>query len=362
MTDEQHIHELIDQYLMGELVGQDLDKFKIRLKDDPAFLKQVQLQKAIIQSIEASRHADLKAMLQERTSKSRGIIPLNGRLLAIAATVVSLVALGFVLRYVIGFGPENSELSTEDKPPAVQEQVAKPDAQEQDADDLVLVDSLKNEDKKPLPITEIDSNAQYVVADEEPVDEEIEEPRYFNVETDEDADLAQLREDEEELDGERFKARRDTMLGSTNVVLWAVNTASVVRQSDITSVTTNDDTDKKASRGLGRKNKDKKQKEELDKESVPDELKAPAKPIRQQVKSVRVEFWHSIVNFKGYKFDGNKLLLFDTPQNTSLSLTQLDGNIYLNKNGTYYRIIANNSFNQLRKVTDSTVLNSLNQK
>jgi hypothetical protein len=359
MTDEQHIHELIDQYLMGELVGQDLDKFKIRLKDDPEFLKQVQLQKAIIQSLELNRQAELKAMLKERTSKSRGIIPLNGRLLAVAASVISLVALGLVLKYVIGFGPNESQLSTEEKASdTIQEKVVETQPEPADTAEFVAVDSNENQQEVPVPITELDSGAQYVVAEVEVADEDVEESRYLTEDTD-DTDLAKLRKDEEELDGKKFSAQRDTMLGSTSVILWAVNVSPVITQSDVSQTTQGGEPEKKTSISLRRKNKEKTEDVDAEKDEG---IKVPAQPIRQQVKSIRVEFWHSIVNFKGYKYDGTKLLLFDTPKDAKLTLTQLDGNVYLNKNGSYYRIIANNSFNQLRKVTDSTVINTLNQK
>ena len=127
MTREQHTHELIDQYLSGELMGQDLDKFKIRLKDDPEFLAQVQLQKAIIQNIELHRNAELKAMLAEKIKRKGFIIPFGTRPLAVAATLLALLAFGLVIKTMLptnqgdSITQESKEVRDKDQPEPVQE-------------------------------------------------------------------------------------------------------------------------------------------------------------------------------------------------------------------------------------------------
>jgi len=141
MTKEQHTHEWIDQYLNGDLAGQDLDKFKIRLKDDADFLRQVQVQKAIIQSIEFNRNAELKALLTSATSKRKFIIPFAKRPLAIAATLLSIMAFGLVLKTVL---PEQmNRLSSSEEPV---EDVAQ-----------------DNEQQLDIPILPLDSQGKVVI-------------------------------------------------------------------------------------------------------------------------------------------------------------------------------------------------------
>jgi len=75
-----------------------------------------------------------------------------------------------------------------------------------------------------------------------------------------------------------------------------------------------------------------------------------------------VEFWESIVKFKGYKYDGKTLLLFDTPVSASIALQSYEGVTYLNKNGVFYKLIPNSSFNQMSRVTNADLLKILNTK
>lgn len=350
MDTQQHTHELIDLYLTGKLFGQELDKFKIRLKDDPEFLKEVQLQKAIIQSIEDSRHAELKAMLTERTQKRGFVIPFGTRPLAIAATLLSLLAFGLVLKTIL---PMNSgEMALEEKqeietPISTQ----KTEPEQENANPKVQpveIDTVSKElvvaDNPPVEITEeIEMDADV------PVDEIDEE--YFNVD-DKDIDFSELKKDEDQIDGSAVKAQRDTMLGSKSIPMWALvemPQPEIEDEGAENMDVMDDDT------------RDVRKVKEQSTTASKKTLSSTTVKTREQQGSVRIEYWHSIVNFKGYKFDGSKLLLFDTPQDLPLSIVKLNNTVYLKKGSAFYTIVANSSFNRLSKVTDPDLLTILNK-
>ena len=347
MDKQQHIHELIDQYLTGELMGQELDKFKIRLKEDPAFLQQVQVQKAIISSIETSRKAELKAMLVASKSKKRGlIIPFGNKSLAIAASILSLLAFGLIIKTMLPNGI--GELSKSEKPEATKEVVVDTNQDSNSTEDEVAqseadVESDSAEISQPPVIALVEDTEETTMDNNDVMFEE-----------DAELDLSELKKDEDEIDGSDFKAKRDSLLGSKNVTLWVVAyEVQVDRSADATQVT-----EAKKDGFFSKKNKNK----EVEDKAVTQGNTEVKTLTQSQGASIRVEFWESIVKFKGYKFDGQTLLLFDTPVSSPVVLKSYNGNTYLNKNGVYYKLIANSSFNQMSRVVDTSLLQILNSK
>ncbi|MFT6865367.1 MAG: hypothetical protein ACJA08_000185 [Cyclobacteriaceae bacterium] len=63
MSINQHIEELTDQYLRGELSGSGLQSFEQQMLNDPAMKQHVVVQQQIIQGISNYRHTQLKARL-----------------------------------------------------------------------------------------------------------------------------------------------------------------------------------------------------------------------------------------------------------------------------------------------------------
>lgn len=346
MDKQQHIHELIDQYLNGELMGQELDKFKIRLKEDPAFLQQVQVQKAIISSIEASRRAELKALLVASKAKKRGlIIPFGNKSMAVAASILSLLAFGLIIKTMLPNGLQ--ELSSNEKPEVKQEvitdtnQIADDTDQEEDQSTKTLqADSM---DIPPPP--------EIAIVEDDVTTEDNEDVLFEN----DDVDLSELKKDEDEIDGSDFKAKRDSLLGSKNVSLWVLAFETTETRAETTAQKTGADKD-------GLFNKKSKTKEADDENAESASAAEKAELTKIQSAAIKVEFWESIVKFKGYKFDGSTLLLFDTPVSTPITLKSYEGTTYLNKNGVYYKLIPNSSFNQMSRVTNADLLKVLNSK
>ena len=331
---------------MGELIGQELDKFKIRLKDDPAFLQQVQIQKAIINSVDAARKAQLKALLAASKNKKKGlIIPFGNRSLALAASILSLLAFGLIIKTLMPFGDQ--DLSQSEKKPE-QEVITNNSNSEQIQDNEVVTSD--DVEQEPDSVTFEPSPEIAIVED---VAETVPEDKQVLFDNDDDVDLAELKKDEDEIDGDDFKAKRDSMLGSKTVPLYVVAyTTQTTRATETQEVTKKD--------GLfNRKNKDKEGNAEEDAEETTTVEKSLTSTVGS---SMRVEFWESIVKFKGYKFDGTKLLLFDTPESTPISLKSFGGTTFLNKNGLWYRLVPNGAFNQMLRVSDVDILKVLNTK
>ena len=351
MDNRQHIHEWIDQYLNGELVGQELDKFKIRLKDDPDFLRQVQVQKAIIQEIEAQRGVELKAMLAARTKRSSGlIIPFGRRPMAIAAIILSVLALGLLLKINMPFSPNDLAENTEEAPPPVQEIPSDEsqklsDTQQMRVDDSVTVESNAEMPEEPTPeIAVVEDEVEMAAPEESDV-----------LLSDQDAgeSISDLREKESKLDGSNVKPTRDSMIGAKMITVTAYSMPTV--RKDQVEVVDPSNTDDEKKGIFKRKTKT----EQTAAKEVETEDEVSSDFVKTPKGAIRVEYWVSIVNFRGYKFDGSKLLLFDTPTSASIAIKEYNQQTYLVKNGSYYQLVPNNAFNQLRKVSDESLLNIL---
>lgn len=62
---------------------------------------------------------------------------------------------------------------------------------------------------------------------------------------------------------------------------------------------------------------------------------------------VKVEFWRSPINYKGYKFINNKLILFGINNYDNANLVNRNGKIYLSYQNNNYLIEKNNDFQSL---------------
>jgi hypothetical protein len=74
---------------------------------------------------------------------------------------------------------------------------------------------------------------------------------------------------------------------------------------------------------------------------------------------LKVEYWQSVVNFKGYKLSDTRLLLFDILPEEKISLKSIDDKIYLKRGGIYYKLVASNKFEQYETVSNPDLLKIL---
>ena len=109
--------EKIEQFLSGQLKGEDLNAFNEALLQDPALKSEVELQETIQESLSNSRKTELKARLDNITVST--IDPY--RSIKIAASVIAGALLTGFLGYQVA---ENSTAETTQKIEVVEETVA----------------------------------------------------------------------------------------------------------------------------------------------------------------------------------------------------------------------------------------------
>jgi hypothetical protein len=94
-----------------------------------------------------------------------------------------------------------------------------------------------------------------------------------------------------------------------------------------------------------------------------DSLAAKMAGVRDDHSSGRqfrlLEFWSSPLNYKGYKMNRNKLVLYGLPDSEGLRLFQLDDEIYLLNGSVAYHLEYGNDFRAYEKVNSEIVVSKL---
>ncbi len=73
----------------------------------------------------------------------------------------------------------------------------------------------------------------------------------------------------------------------------------------------------------------------------------------------QIEFWESIVNFKGYKWDGKKLLLYGIDSMELIDFHWLSDQLVLQRGKEYFLLKQTNQFESYLKLTDQVLLDRL---
>jgi hypothetical protein len=71
--------------------------------------------------------------------------------------------------------------------------------------------------------------------------------------------------------------------------------------------------------------------------------------------AMSIEFWHSPINYKGYKMAKSKLVLFGIMAQEAV-LYMLDENIYIKLQQDIYKLEYTNDFRQMEKINDGVLL------
>jgi hypothetical protein len=74
-----------------------------------------------------------------------------------------------------------------------------------------------------------------------------------------------------------------------------------------------------------------------------------------------VEFWRSPLNYRGYKFGRNKLVVYGITEYEGLKILKLKEDLFLKYNTSYFRIANSDDFVPFNKVIDELTLIELNQ-
>ena len=78
--------------------------------------------------------------------------------------------------------------------------------------------------------------------------------------------------------------------------------------------------------------------------------------------SFPIELWRSPINYRGYKFAKNKLVLFGLDEHAPLKLFHLEDMVYLKYADAIYKIDDYPDFRAFEKVTNPQVITQLNSK
>lgn len=324
---DQQIHELIDSYLNGELIGTELDAFRKRMRQDADFATRVTTQEKIIEVLREEREKELKLFLSKAVQK-RSSFFLN-RVLTLAASLLLLMSIGLGYIYLERNGNlalfQNKEDSTDSLSAASEDERAVTEKEE-----------LK---KKASGSEEGVGNGQQdkeetVAADEMPTEDDVQSPTESTVlETDENTPsiMDELRE-RERLADQGEPPVRDSIVGEKFFQVRIVD--SYKTRTSSTAQTTEKNTNTNTSEVKDAPESSQKE------AAVEEDIKSTA------VQNLKVEFWISIVGFDGYKYDGTTLLLFNTPTGTPLSFVSYKNVLYMKRNGSVYQLNAGGSFNK----------------
>lgn len=71
---------------------------------------------------------------------------------------------------------------------------------------------------------------------------------------------------------------------------------------------------------------------------------------------VKVEFWFSPINYKGYKYQGNRMILYGINPSKNINLRIINKTLFLNDNLNIYKIDPTDEFSPLKKVTSVSII------
>ncbi|MFT4521921.1 MAG: hypothetical protein ACI8ZN_000860 [Bacteroidia bacterium] len=347
MDQDQKIHELIDSYLHDELVGPPLDLMKRRLREEPEFKVQVEMQLAIIEEIKNQRKLHLKALLAEKKIKRRILAIPSHRTLSIAASILFMVALTLSVRFYISNMnlTSQSEEKTRDSQQIEKEQIQ---------NDLA---NANNQAKEEAPVNPAESVEK----------EEVNSPELAVVEdASEDEDVArleELREAEDKLKSEGDAPKYDELLSFKTLQVKNLAPPPLVSKEEGELDKTRSTTVVPATTNAG--NVESKKDEGAGVKAVTEDAETDDYVGNEEVKVakrfVKIEYWNSIVGFDGYRYDGSKLLLYNTRSDAQVSIVELDGLTYLVRSGKVYKLASSSTYIRYEQsiVTDAKLIKKI---
>lgn len=323
--DQEHI----DLYIKGLLKGEVLQQFEAAMSEDPAFADYVNTQMAIVEGIKSVRHDQLKDYLKQEIEKEPVVKPIVSTRIywAVAASLAFLAIFYFTLKNnlpdktqpivqntEIPVNPDTASIAntqTEDQslppvppPPTVEEWVG----------------------SHPEITEEIESNDMDYLDDAETIPP--------NAEIKEAAADVEVKQDR--LWAARYYPIKEQPLNTTKDKV-------VETESELKKTPTSTKTEKNIPVTT-----------EESKNEVPE-----VADVEKAQTTVKVEFWQSIVNFKGYSYNGILLKLYGIESNAKVSLHAIKGKVYLQWNDNFYYLSVTDKYREYEKVTDENILEIL---
>jgi hypothetical protein len=360
MTMDEQTYHSIDAYLSGELQGRKLDEFKAELRTNEDLQESVTIQEKIISAVNAERDKELKEYLIGKTRKKvLQIAPIYRTWMLTAAAIALLIVAAITLIPYINTTPEKNttaiplpqkKKTTDSKvyePAPLQETetttvdtqtlaIAKvPDDTEPEDENVIL--EIEDEDEFTEPLAEQNSGDMItsVTETDKTTDAlKINTPVIKNIPPDQPITIQKSTD---------IEVRGDELLASRRFTVPGIEPNFSI---DATRL---DERQKDSATG---KKKDENKNISTERKNVTD--------YAATSREVEVEYWKSVVNYKGYQYDGTKVKLYGIDTTKTLSFKELDSRLYLKSEGKQYYLEKNKKYNRLVEVTNPTLLKVLN--
>jgi hypothetical protein len=360
---EQTYHS-IDAYLNGELHGRKLDEFKAELRTNEDLQESVTIQEKIITVINSERDKELKEYITEKTGKQAvNPAPIYRIWMLTAAVIALLISATVILTHYVntthkesptaislpqkgktadseGYEaapPKEIEATVVDTQTLAKAKVPDVNQDTEPADENLLLET-ENEDKLTEPLDDPESNdliSSLIEKDNSIDTSKSNTPLVKNKPTDQ--AIVVLKSAEIEVRGDELLAFKSFIVKGIEAD-FSVD-ATRLNQNQVEIAT--------------RKKKDKDENASSEKEDIIIDY-APTS------KEIQLEYWKSVVNYKGYQYSGSKVKLYGIDQNKILNFKELDSRLYLKLEGKQYYLDKNSKYNRLVEVINPTLLKVLN--
>jgi hypothetical protein len=323
--------DIIDLYLKGLLQGEELDKFLLEMKEDENLAEDIEIKRQIIQALQEVRHEELKNYIA-RNTKDNVLIRLPGPKWAygVAASILLLAAAFVLFQDQI---PENVNPIAIFQP---KEKIEADTSFDESSEVIVDKEPIKEPIVLPLIVEEIEDSNSIVFDDV----------------------LMNDFDDKEE----NVEVRQDKIVRTqTTYTIVHANRMNLIDSSSNIEKTTSAAPNSVKNESDGISEKDKKVKNT--------EIKAPATAEtkdqdlsefkKEKNQKIQIEFWQSIVSYKGYKWNGKTLRLYGIDSTSSVDLHHLDKNYYLQINKDYFLLKLTDNYESYIKITDAALIERL---
>lgn len=323
--DQEHI----DLYIKGLLKGKVLEQFEAAMSEDPAFADYVNTQMAIVEGIKSVRHDELKDYLKQEIEKELVVKPIfNTRIYwAVAASLAFLAIFYFTLKNYL---PDKVQ-------PIVQntEKPVKPDT--------AALSKTQEEDQSLTPVPPPPTVQEWVESHPEIKDgiESGETDYLDDVETI--PPVAEIKDAAADVEVKQDRLWAARYYPIKEHTLSTTKDKVVDTESELKKTPTSTKTEKNIPVTT-----------EDSKNEGPEVV-----DVEKAQTTVKVEFWQSIVNFKGYSYSGILLKLYGIESNAKVSLHAIKGKVYLQWNDNFYYLPVTDKYREYEKVTDENILEIL---
>lgn len=379
---DEHTHDLIDRYLLGKLEGEELVDFEIKLALDKEFRQEVEFQRILVGSIRNQRRQELKDYIRKNANiekhNKRGPIAKPAfwqrTWPRVGAGIIVATGLAILLfrnqdfykkpqeaakqEYILD--SENEQASQE---MAGNEQIAQTDSQiaiNNTKPDAVFKEEADHTKTLP-PADSVRENE--ILADAESKD---------NVEEKAEEKYSQpiMHEKSYSLTAPDFKVfksqdsikmdilLKDTVLLVSNLTLSQETGNNTLEDINVTNARSRKE--EKQEKSLKKGADSKKKSSATDSAKLTETNTAntssglpKAPPVN---KSIKVEFWQSPINFKGYKYFRNKLYLYGLKPNDEISIFTYNEKLYLKTQKGIFQLLEQNSYNPFVQVKNPELI------